>query len=339
MNQQIDLVGKPLVEGKKHDVLGILDVADRIDVIIANAIGLKRKLGKNGTLDVAKGRTLGLLFEKSSTRTRLSFEVGFRKLGGIVLYLNKNDIQLGRGETIRDTACVFNRMLDVVMYRAFRNQDVAELAAHTTIPVINGLDDVEHPCQALADMMTLVEHFGQTRGLQFVYVGDAANNVARSYLFAVPLLGMDLTLLAPEGYRPDPAALAKARAIAAERGCTITVDDYAPDKLSRADVVATDTWISMGDEADEAKRLAAFDGYTITPQVMAHAPKTAVFLHCLPAHYGQEVTEDVVHGPQSLVFDEAENRMWAQMALVLDVLGLQTGIGPTASVSPNGRAP
>ncbi len=317
-----ELMTKPKPQTKK-DVLGILDVADRMHDIIALGRDLKNTLGKNGTLDVAQGYTLGLLFEKSSTRTRLSFEVGFRKLGGTVLYLNKNDIQLGRGETIRDTATVFNRMLDVVMYRAFRNQDVAELAQHTTIPVINGLDDVEHPCQALADVMTLVEHFdADTQGKHFVYVGDAANNVARSYLYAVPLLGMDLTFLAPEGYRPDAAALEKARALAKESGSTIRVDSFAPDKLDGADVVATDTWISMGDEKDEARRVKDFEGYTITPDVLAHAGPDAVFLHCLPAHYGQEVTEDVVHGPQSLVFDEAENRMWVQMALVLDVLGL-----------------
>jgi ornithine carbamoyltransferase len=311
---------------KKKDVLSVLDVADRLPAVLDKAIKLKNVLGKHGTLDVARGYTLGLLFEKSSTRTRLSFEVGFRKLGGTVLYLNKNDMQLGRGETIRDTATVFNRFLDAVIYRAFRNQDVVELAAHTTIPVINGLDDVEHPCQAIADVMTLVEHFGDVDGLDFAYVGDGSNNVMRSYLYAMPLMGMNVRVLSPEGYRPDDASLTASRRIAAERGRTVEVDAFDPTKLRGARIVATDTWISMGDEGEEAERLRAFDGYTITSKVLKSARKDAVFLHCLPAHYGQEVEEDVVHGPQSLVFDEAENRMWAQMALVLDVLGLGTGL-------------
>jgi ornithine carbamoyltransferase len=310
----------------KKDVLGILDVAERLPQILELAINLKTSLGKNGTLDIARGRTLGLLFEKSSTRTRLSFEVGFQKLGGTVLYLSKGDLQLGRGETIRDTAHVFSRMLDAVMYRAFRNTDVVELARHTTIPVINGLDDVEHPCQALADVMTLVEHFGDVRGLDFVYVGDGGNNVARSYLYAVTLMGMNLRILAPQGYRPDVASLAKARELAKANGTKIEVADFTPKALKGAHIVATDTWISMGDEAEEAQRVAAFKGYTITSQILKHARKEAVFLHCLPAHYGQEVTEDVVYGPQSLVFDEAENRMWVQMALVLDVLGLRPSL-------------
>lgn len=308
----------------KRDLLSIVDVQDRIEALLDHALALKRSLGRHGTSQAAKGRHLGLLFEKPSTRTRLSFEVGFKKLGGDVVQLSKNDLQLGRGETIRDTAKVLSRFLDAIMYRAFKAEDVRELARHATVPVLNGLDDEEHPCQALADFLTVREHFGKLRGLEFAYVGDGDNNVAHSYLLGAPLAGMNVRILSPPDYQPRPAYAERARRLAAKAKTTVTVGELSPGALKGADVVATDTWVSMGDEQEERHRLRAFEGYTVTHELLAQTGKPSTrFLHCLPAHYGQEVDEKVAHGPQSLVFEEAENRMWAQMALLADLLHLK----------------
>ncbi|MBW3582144.1 MAG: ornithine carbamoyltransferase [Euryarchaeota archaeon] len=316
----IDPVSQPL-ETKK-DVLGILDVADSIPKILDDALTLKRLLGKNGRLDIASGHTLGMIFEKNSTRTRVSFEVGFKKLGGEVVVMCKNETQLGRGESVHDTAKVLSRYLDAIMYRAHSSETMAELARHSSIPVISGLDDKEHPCQVLADLLTLKEHFGRLDGLKVAYVGDAANNVAHSLLLAAPLVGMDIRMVSPPDYRPEPGMWKTAEMLAAVNGTDIDQTGLSHEALSGVHVVVTDTWVSMGDETEQAARVAAFADYTITPEVMSWAEPSAVFLHCLPAHYGEEVVESVAHGPQSLVWDEAENRMWVQMALLCDVLGL-----------------
>lgn len=308
----------------KRDFLSIVDIQDRIDALLDTALRFKTALRGPKMLDLARGRNLGLIFEKPSTRTRVSFEVGMRKLGGHVTILGKNDIQLGRGESVEDTAMVLSRYVDAVAYRAFDADNVRELAKHASIPVINALDDEEHPCQILADYLTIQESFGKLDGLEFAYVGDGDNNTAHSYLLGAPIAGMNVRILAPKGYQPGDAWVERADALAKKAGTKVTIDELSPKNLRGIDVLATDTWVSMGDEREESRRVKAFTGYTIDDKTMAATGrKTTKFLHCLPAHYGQEVTYEVAHGPQSLVFDEAENRLWAQMAILADLLKLK----------------
>jgi len=308
----------------KRDFLSIADVEDRLPHLLETARRFKAGLRGPKMLDAARGRNLGLIFEKPSTRTRVSFEVGFRKLGGHVTILGKNDIQLGRGESVEDTAMVLSRYVDAIAYRAFDADNVRELARHASVPVINALDDEEHPCQILADWLTIHEHFGKTQGLEFAYVGDGDNNTAHSYLLGGAVAGMNVRIVAPKEYQPGAQWVEKAQAVAKAHGTTVTVAELSDRALKGADVVATDTWVSMGDEREESRRLKAFTGYTIDDKTMASTgKKTTRFLHCLPAHYGHEVTHAVAHGPQSLIFDEAENRLWAQMALLADLLDLK----------------
>lgn len=296
----------------KRDVLSMLDVEGNLEHIIDDAMAMKR--GKYER--IMEGKTMAMIFEKSSTRTRVSFEVGVEKLGGHALFLSKNDIQLGRGESIEDTARVLSRYVDIIMYRAFSHTNMRELATHATVPVINGLDDREHPCQVMADLMTVKEHKGKLSGLKMVYVGDGNNNMAHSLLLGCALAGMDMKIVAPRAFWPDEYYVKEARA----RGITVEIEEMRKGAAKNADVVVTDTWVSMGDEAEKQKRIAAFRGYTVTPEVMAEALPDAIFMHCLPAYYGYEVTEEVAHGPRSVIFDEAENRMWAQMAIIKWVL-------------------
>ena len=291
----------------------MLDVKDDLMDIIDLGIELKKK-GKNGEkTDLLEGKTLGMLFEKSSTRTRVSFETGMTKLGGHAIFLSKNDIQLGRGETIEDTALVLSRYVDVIMYRAMSNKTMRELAEHATVPVINGLDDKEHPCQVITDLMTIKEHKGELRGLNLVYLGDGANNMAHSYLLGCGIVGMNIKIVSPEKYWPDRYYVNEAKKF----GTKIEITDQIQGSTKNADVVATDTWVSMGDEAEKEQRLKDFRGYTVNKGLMDEAKKDAIFIHCLPAYYGYEVTKEVAHGPQSVIFDEAENRMWAQMAILV----------------------
>jgi len=331
----------PLLAHKhaKRDLLKITDVQGTLVALLEEALALKTLLAKNGQLEVAKGKTLGLIFEKPSTRTRVSFELAMKKLGGDVLVLQKNDIQMGRGETIRDTALVLSGFLDALMYRAFKAEDIRELARHATVPVINGLDDEEHPCQILADFLTLLEHFGRLKGLEFVYVGDGDNNVAHSYLLGAPLAGMNVRILSPRGYQPGPEWVERAEKLAAAAGTKVYVGPLSAKNLLGADVIATDTWVSMGDEKEERARMKAFKGYTVDERMLSATRKgTTVFLHCLPAHYGHECTESVAHGPQSLVFQEAENRLWAQMAALVDLLQLRTEVAPHIAGLSSGSA-
>jgi ornithine carbamoyltransferase len=309
---------------QKRDLLSIVDVKDRLHELLTLAERLKGELRGPKMIEVAKGRNLGLIFEKPSTRTRVSFEVGFRKLGGHVTILGKNDIQLGRGESVEDTAMVLSRYVDAVAYRAFDADNVRELARHSSIPVINALDDEEHPCQIIADYLTIVEAFGHTKGLDFAYIGDGDNNTAHSYLLGAPIAGMNIRILSPPDYQPGEAWIERAKALAKAAGTKVVIDELSPKLLKSVDVVATDTWVSMGDEREESRRVTAFTDYTINDKVMGWTGKKSTrFLHCLPAHYGQEVTHAVAHGPQSLIFDEAENRLWAQMAILCDLLGLR----------------
>lgn len=308
----------------KRDFVSIVDIQDRIGTLLATALRFKRELRGPRMLDAARGHNLGLIFEKPSTRTRVSFEVGFRKLGGHVTILGKNDIQLGRGESVEDTAMVLSRYVDAIAYRAFDADNVRELARHASVPVINALDDEEHPCQILADYLTIQESFGRLEGLEFAYVGDGDNNTAHSYLLGAPIAGMNVRILSPPGYQPGASWIDRAKRLAQKAGTTVVVEELSEKNLRGVDVVATDTWVSMGDEREETRRVKAFTGYTIDEKMMAWTgKKTTRFLHCLPAHYGQEVTHAVAHGPQSLVFDEAENRLWAQMAILADLLRLK----------------
>ena len=260
-----------------------------------------------------KGKTLGMIFEKSSTRTRVSFEVGMTKLGGHAIFLSTNDIQLGRGETIEDTALVLSRYVDIIMYRAKSNHDMKELAKHSTKPVISGLDDKEHPCQIITDLMTIKENKGSLKGLNLVYIGDGNNNMAHSYLLGCGIVGMNVKIVSPKQYWPEGYYVEKAKKF----GVNVEVTDNIEGSTKNVDIIATDTWISMGDEAEKEKRIKEFQGYSIDEELMSLAKPNAIFMHCLPAYYDYEVTKEVAHGKQSVIFDEAENRLWAQIGIMV----------------------
>jgi ornithine carbamoyltransferase len=260
------------------------------------------------------GKTLGMIFAKSSTRTRVSFEVGAFQLGGHALFLSSRDIQLGRGEPIRDTARVLSRYLDGIMIRTFDHGDVEELARYATIPVINGLTDLLHPCQVMADLMTVRESLGGWDGKVIAWIGDG-NNMANSWLNAAGSLGFELRLACPEGYRPNPEIFRRNQA-----KTTITLTDDPREAARGADVVNTDVWASMGQEEEQAERVRAFQGYTVDEELMSTANRDAIFLHCLPAHRGEEVSEAVIEGQQSRVWDEAENRLHVQKAIMATLM-------------------
>lgn len=278
----------------------------------------KRKSGTPFT--PLKGKTLGMIFTKSSTRTRVSFEVGTVELGGYPLFLSSDDIQLGRGETIYDTANVLSRFLSGIMIRTYAHQDVLDLAKYGTIPIINGLTDYMHPCQAMADLFTIYEHKGKLEGLKLSYIGDG-NNVTHSLLHACAMAGMDMAVATPAGYECAPEIVAEAKEIAKRTGSKITITHDPVEAISDSDAVYADTWVSMGQEAEKAKRIEIFKPYQINAELFAKAKSDAIFLHCLPAYRGYEVTEDVIDGPQSVIFDEAENRLHAQKAIMTMVMG------------------
>jgi ornithine carbamoyltransferase len=287
------------------ELLEVLDLAD----------DLKRRRQEGHEHALLPGRTLGMIFQKPSTRTRVSFEVGMYQLGGLALHLSASDLQLGRGETIKDTAHVLSRYLDATMIRTFAQADVEELAEHASIPVINGLTDSAHPCQALADVMTIREHFGRLEGLRVAYLGDG-NNVCASLMVACARLGMDFVAATPPGYRPAEEAVAIAR----EAGRSVEVTEDPQAAAAGADVLYTDVWTSMGQDEERERRLRDLKGYGIDADLLARAGSDAIVLHCLPAHYGEEITEDVLYGPQSAVWDQAENRLHAQKALMALVI-------------------
>jgi ornithine carbamoyltransferase len=291
----------------------MLDVKNDLENIIDLAIKLKKKSKNGESIELLKGKTLGMIFEKSSTRTRVSFEVGMTKLGGHAIFLGKNEIQLGRGETIQDTALVLSRYCDLLMYRAMSNDAMKELAKYSTVPVISGLDDKEHPCQVITDLMTIKEHKGKLKGLNFVYIGDGGNNMSHSYLLGCTIAGMNIKIVTPKQYWPDKYYVREAKNF----GVKVEVTDAVGACTSNADIVTTDTWVSMGNEAEKERRIRAFQGYTVDEDLMSLAKPDAIFLHCLPAYYGYEVTKEVAHGKQSVIFDEAENRMWAQIAIMV----------------------
>jgi len=265
------------------------------------------------------GRALGMIFQKPSTRTRVSFEVGIAQLGGTGLYLSAGDLQLGRGETLKDTATVLSRYLDAIMIRTFAQEDVEELARHASIPVINGLTDSSHPCQAVADVMTIRERLGRLEGVTVVYLGDG-NNVCASLMVAAAKLGMNFRAATPKGYEPSAEAVEIARQAAAETGASIELFDNPREAAAGADVLYTDVWTSMGQEEERERRLRDLAGFGIDDELVRLAGKSAIVLHCLPAHYGEEIMEDVLYGPQSAVWDQAENRLHAQKALMALVI-------------------
>jgi ornithine carbamoyltransferase len=291
------------------ELLFVLELADR----------LKARQREHIDHRHLEGRTLGMIFQKPSTRTRVSFEAGMFHLGGTALYLAAGDLQLGRGETIKDTARVLSRYLDGIMIRTFAQADVDELAAHADIPVINGLTDEFHPCQALADVMTIRERLGEFDGVRVAYLGDG-NNVCHSLMVACAKLGMDFVAATPEGYEPDETVIGWAREAAEASGGSVELAHDPRAASQGADVLYTDVWTSMGQEEERDRRVRDLEAYRIDDGLVALASERAIVLHCLPAHYGEEITEEVLYGPRSAVWDQAENRLHSQKALLASVI-------------------
>jgi ornithine carbamoyltransferase len=294
-----------VADWSREELLAALDLAD----------DLKERQQRREEHHLLPGRTLAMIFQKPSTRTRVSFEVGMTQLGGHALYLAAGDLQLGRGETLRDTATVLSRYVDGIMIRTFAQDDVEELARHASIPVINGLTDSAHPCQALADVQTIRERLGRLEGVRVVYLGDG-NNVCASLMVACAKLGAEFVAATPEGYEPEDEVVSIAR----EAGGKVSVVHDPREAAEGADVLYTDVWTSMGQDEERERRLGDLSGYGIDEGLVKLAGETAIVLHCLPAHYGEEITEGVLYGTHSAVWDQAENRLHAQKALLALVI-------------------
>lgn len=302
---------------KHKDLLCIHDLSTEEVLLILDVAKKLKKMQKLGVPhEFCKGKTLAMMFSKASTRTRVSFETGFHQLGGHAIYLNDRDSQIGRGEPIRDTARVLSRMVDGIMIRTFSHDSVIELAEYASIPVINGLTDLLHPCQALTDLLTIEEQLGSLKGRKLVYVGDG-NNMAHSLMYACAKVGMDMVCASPKGYQPDPMVLKQAQEDATQTGCTVSVEEDIAKAVKGADVLYTDVWTSMGQEAEREIRLKALHDYQINSELLKAANPGAIVLHCLPAHRGEEITEEVLEGPQSFVWDQAENRLHTQKAIMV----------------------
>ncbi|HWO94043.1 MAG TPA: ornithine carbamoyltransferase [Dehalococcoidia bacterium] len=298
------------------DLLSIADFGrEELERVITTALAMKRNGGGAGLL---RHRTLALLFEKPSLRTRVSFDAGMAQLGGHTIYLSQSEVGLGTREPIADVARVLDRYVDVIAARTFAHQTVQELAHHASVPVINALSDGEHPCQALADMLTIREKKGEVRGVRIAYIGDG-NNVARSLALAATALGAEFAIASPPGYGLDEVTLAQLSAAGAGNSIRLLEDPY--EAVRGADVVYTDVWTSMGQESEAGSRREAFAPYRVTNELLAQAARDAIFMHDLPAHRGEEVENDVIEGPHSVVFDQAENRLHAQKAVLALVLG------------------
>jgi ornithine carbamoyltransferase len=305
---------------KGRDFLRVNDWApDELLFVLELADRLKARQREHIDHRHLEGRTLGMIFQKPSTRTRVSFEVGMFHLGGTALYLAAGDLQLGRGETIKDTGRVLSRYLDGIMIRTYAQADVDELAAHADIPVINGLTDDFHPCQALADVMTIRERLGEFEGVRIAYLGDG-NNVCHSLMIACAKLGMDVVAATPEGYEPDETVIGWAREAAATSGGSVELAHDPRAAAQGADVLYTDVWTSMGQDEEREQRVRDLEAYRIDEALVALASERAIVLHCLPAHYGEEITEEVLYGPRSAVWDQAENRLHSQKALMASVI-------------------
>lgn len=307
---------KAKADFSQHHLLTLLDyTTDEIAQLISLGLHLKAQQKAGIAHNHLQGKTLAMIFTKSSTRTRVSFEVGAYQLGAHGLFLSSHDIQLGRGETIADTARVLSRMVDGIMIRTFAQSDVEGLANYGTIPVINGLTDLVHPCQVLADIMTMYEHLGPIAGRKLTFIGDG-NNMCHSLAAICAKLGVNFAAACPADHMPNDAFIAQTKAVAASNGCKIEILNSPQDAAVNADCVYTDVWASMGQEAETAQRIKSFKGFYVDGQIMSLAAPGAIFQHCLPAHRGEEVTADVIDGPQSVIFDEAENRLHAQKAVM-----------------------
>lgn len=294
--------------------------ADEIYQIISLALKFKEKQETGIPHTLLQGKTLGMIFTKSSTRTRVSFEVGIQQLGGYGLFLSADDIQIGRGETIEDTARVLSRYIDGIMIRTFDQKDVEELAKYGSIPVINGLTDLFHPCQVLADLMTIYEVKGNLKGLNLAYIGDG-NNVSHSLLIGCSKLGMNITVASPKEYEPKEEIIEWAINNGLSSGSQVNVMSIAEEAVVGADIIYTDVWTSMGQEDEHSQRIKLFNPYQVNAKLFPLANSGAIFLHCLPAHRGEEVTSEIIDGPNSLVFDEAENRLHVQKAIMTLLMG------------------
>lgn len=309
---QMDLKGKDLLTLADLDPQEILTLLDK-------AITLKEKTLNKQFDQPLKGKILGMIFDKSSTRTRVSFEVGMIQLGGSALYLNGSDLQLGRGETVSDTAQVLSQYLDGIMIRTFSHKSVEELAAYADIPVINGLTDLYHPCQALADLLTIHEKKGKLKDLKLAYIGDG-NNVAHSLMIACTKVGMDVSIASPKGYFPDETITSQCKEFAKQSGANLVITDSPKEAVDAADIIYTDVWTSMGQENENEQRLKDFSGFQVNGELLKTANQDYLFMHCLPAHRGEEVTAEVIDGMHSVVFEQAGNRLHAQKALLVEIL-------------------
>lgn len=305
---QIDLRGR--------DFVALADYTqEELYTLLKVAGSLKEKQKAGNPEQPLKGKTLGMIFEKSSTRTRVSFEVGMYQLGGQALFLSKNDIQIGRGETIDDTAQVLSRYVDGIMIRTYAHRTVIDLARAATVPVINGLSDLNHPCQALADYMTVLEKKGRLEGLKIAYIGDG-NNMAHSLMMGGAKFGMNVAIATPEGYEVDADVAKQSQEFAEQHGASITLTHDPKEAAADADVIYTDVWASMGFEEEQQQREKAFQSFQVNEELAKYAKNDYLFMHCLPAHRGEEVSAGVIDGENSIIFDQAENRLHAQKAIM-----------------------
>ncbi len=309
----------PCVRYMKKNVLSILDIAEAIEDVIDLGIKLKREIKAGKQYTPLQGKTLAMIFERQSTRTRVSFEVGMTLLGGHAIFLTGNEMGIGQRESPEDIARVLSRYVDAILYRPINSLYLHELADHTTVPVINGLDRDEHPCQILADLMTIKEKKGRLDGLTFTFIGDGDDNLTHSYLLGCTLTGMNVTVISPKKYWPNEYFSTRAKDIAWKKNRKVLITEDL-SAVTQSDVVATDTHVSFWFEHERQQRLTDLHGYSVTHQIMKDAKPDAIFIHCMPIYYDEEVTKDVAFGPQSVIIDEAENRMWAQMALLIKLL-------------------
>ena len=314
------MIAASLTDLKGKDLLTLAEYSPETIVELINKAKELKEAHLNGEIIAPlKGKTLGMIFEKSSTRTRVSFETGMFQLGGQALFLSSRDLQIGRGEPISDTAKVLSQYVDAIMIRTFAHETVEELAEHASIPVINGLTDLHHPCQALADLLTILEVKGTLQGLKLAYIGDG-NNVAHSLWFACAKVGMDIAVATPANYEPNEEIVTLAKGFAEISGSTISIVQDPIEAVKDADVIYADVWTSMGQEEENEQRLKDFNGFQVNQELVAHAKADYMFLHCLPAHREEEVTAEIIDGPNSYVFQEAGNRMHAQKALLVELL-------------------
>lgn len=315
---ELNLQGKDLLTLADYSKETILELLNK-------AKAIKETHLKGEVIAPLKGKTLGMIFEKSSTRTRVSFEAGMHQLGGHALYLNSRDLQIGRGETISDTAKVLSQYVDAIMIRTFSHTIVEELAEHATIPVINGLTDLYHPCQALADLLTILEVKGTLKGQKLAYIGDG-NNVAHSLLIACSKVGMNISIATPPNYEVDAKVAELAYSIAKKSGSKVELTNNPVEAVKEADAIYSDVWTSMGQEDENEQRLKDFQGFQVNAELVKHAKEDYIFLHCLPAHREEEVTTEIIDGSHSYVFQQAGNRLHAQKALLVEILKMKNSL-------------